>query len=74
MILSFGEHLLLLMFELLVCYKLDAIGNILWLFVFIPLFFESLLSILVCIWSLRREKSFEVKSKVFTKKINFSSP
>lgn len=48
------------MFELLVCYKLDAEGNILWLFVFIPLFFESLLSILVCVWSLRREKSFEV--------------
>uniref|UniRef100_A0A914XAS8 Transmembrane protein 185A n=1 Tax=Plectus sambesii TaxID=2011161 RepID=A0A914XAS8_9BILA len=68
MILSAGEHMLLLTFELLACYKLeiepiqalpDHQTQPMWIIVFVPLFFECTISIVICIWSVRQDKSFE---------------
>jgi len=39
MVLSLGQHILLLMFEILVCFKLDAGSEILWLLVFYHYYF-----------------------------------
>uniref|UniRef100_A0A915JAL3 Transmembrane protein 185A n=1 Tax=Romanomermis culicivorax TaxID=13658 RepID=A0A915JAL3_ROMCU len=59
MILSFIQHFLLLIFELLVCFKLDFDSNLLWLFVFVPLLFQSLLAIPICVWSQKKGRNYE---------------
>ncbi|VDO96329.1 unnamed protein product [Soboliphyme baturini] len=59
MILMFGENMLLLTFEVMVCFKLQSDLPMLWILIFIPLLLESLIAILICIWLLRRERSFE---------------
>lgn len=59
MLISLALHLILLMFELLVCDKLES-GRHLWVLVFIPLIFISIVSIPVCIWAVRHDRSFEV--------------
>lgn len=64
MILCTGEHALLCMFEALACYKLQSeatIDELPWLLVFAPLFALSLLSIIVAIWAIRHDKSFELE-------------
>lgn len=48
------------MFELLVCDKLESSRH-LWILVFIPLIFISIVSIAVCIWAVKHDRSFEVK-------------
>lgn len=60
MLISLSLQLLLLMFELLVCDKLES-GRHLWILAFIPLIFISLLSIAVCIWSLKNDRGFELE-------------
>lgn len=59
MLISLSLHLILLMFELLVCDKLES-GRHMWILVFIPLIFISIVSIAVCIWAVKHDRSFEV--------------
>lgn len=60
MLISLSIQLLLLMFELLVCDKLES-GRHLWVLCFIPLIFISLLSIAICFWSMKNDRSFELE-------------
>jgi len=62
MLLSMSLHLLLLFFEVLACDKLESYRHI-WVLVFLPLFFLSIVCIAVSIWSLKHERSFEVLFK-----------
>ncbi|GMR47988.1 hypothetical protein PMAYCL1PPCAC_18183, partial [Pristionchus mayeri] len=68
MLYTTAEHLILCVFEYLLMVKLDDIskppaerelGNILWTIVFAPLFIQCCLAILISIWAIRRDKSFE---------------
>lgn len=52
MLISTSLQLLLLMFEILVCDKLETKRHT-WTLVFVPLVFISLLSISVCVWSVK---------------------
>lgn len=58
MLISLSLQLLLLMFELLVCDKLESNRHF-WTLAFVPLIFVSLLSIAVAIWALKNERDFE---------------
>ncbi|XP_063219739.1 transmembrane protein 185B [Bacillus rossius redtenbacheri] len=60
MLISLALHLILLMFELLACDKLES-GRHLWILVFIPLIFISIVSIAVCIWAVKHDRSFELE-------------
>lgn len=60
MLITLALHLILLMFELLVCDKLET-GRHLWTLVFIPLIFISIISIAVCIWAVKHDRSFELE-------------
>lgn len=59
MLISLALHLILLMFELLACDKLES-GRHLWILVFIPLLFISIASIAVCVWAVKHDRAFEV--------------
>ena len=56
MLISLAVHLLLLMFELLTADNLDARRHM-WILVFIPLVFVSIISIAICVWSVRHDRS-----------------
>ncbi|XP_022193184.2 transmembrane protein 185B-like [Nilaparvata lugens] len=60
MLVSLAQHLILLRFELLVCNKLQS-GHHSWILVFIPLIFLSIVSIAVCIWAVKHDRSFELE-------------
>nr|CAG4638534.1 EOG090X087A [Cyclestheria hislopi] len=60
MLLSLSLHLLLLLFEVLACDKLES-GRHLWILVFLPLFSLSVICIAVCIWALKHERPFELE-------------
>lgn len=60
MLITLALHLILLMFELLVCDKLES-GRHVWILVFIPLIFISIVSIAVCIWAVKHDRSFELE-------------
>lgn len=60
MLISLSLQLLLLMFELLVCDKLES-GRHLWTLAFIPLLFVSLLSVAITVWSLKHERPFDLE-------------
>lgn len=68
MLISLALHLILLMFELLVCDKLESARH-LWILVFIPLIFISIVSIAVCIWAVKHDRSFEVRYILLNKEI-----
>ena len=55
MLISLAVHLLLLMFELLTADNLDARRHM-WILVFIPLVFVSIISIAICVWSVRHDR------------------
>uniref|UniRef100_A0A7E4V1V1 Transmembrane protein 185B n=1 Tax=Panagrellus redivivus TaxID=6233 RepID=A0A7E4V1V1_PANRE len=64
MFFCFLEHIILIMFQVLVCYKLEMGDSaegvaVSWLVVFIPLFAESFLAMIVSVWSIRHDKTFE---------------
>lgn len=59
MVMCTGMHLLLLMFEVLACDNLQTAAHS-WLLVFIPLIFMALVSVGICIWAVKNERSFEV--------------
>lgn len=60
MLIAVGIHLLLLMFEVLVCDRIER-GNHFWLLVFMPLFFVSPVSVAACVWGFRHDRSLEVR-------------
>ena len=75
MLISLAVHLLLLMFELLTADNLDTrrhkVGQTRvkcfhcclyqWILVFIPLVVVSIISIAICVWSVRHDRSFELE-------------
>jgi len=68
MLISLATHLLLLMFELLVADNMQSwetshsnTPRHLWILVFVPLVFVSIISIAICIWSVRHDRSFELE-------------
>lgn len=60
MLISLSLQLLLLMFEILVCDKLESKRHT-WMLAFVPLLFISLLSISVCVWSVRNGREIELE-------------
>ena len=60
MLIAVGLHVLLLMFEVLVCDRV-ARGAYFWLLVFMPLFFVSPVSVAACVWGFRHDRSLEVR-------------
>lgn len=64
MLIAVGLHVLLLMFEVLVCDRV-ARGNYFWLLVFMPLFFVSPVSVAACVWGFRHDRSLEVRNEMF---------
>lgn len=60
MLISLSLQLLLLLFEILVCDKLETKRDT-WTLAFIPLIFISLLSISVCIWSVKNGRGIELE-------------
>lgn len=66
MLIAVGLHVLLLMFEVLVCDRV-ARGNYFWLLVFMPLFFVSPVSVAACVWGFRHDRSLEVRNETFTR-------
>uniref|UniRef100_A0A0R3RS55 Transmembrane protein 185B n=1 Tax=Elaeophora elaphi TaxID=1147741 RepID=A0A0R3RS55_9BILA len=64
MILCTGEHGLLTLFGVLCCHKLQTnatVDELPWLLVFVPIFALSLLSVVVAVWAIRNDKSFELE-------------
>ncbi|XP_040835065.1 transmembrane protein 185B isoform X2 [Ochotona curzoniae] len=59
MLIAVGLHLLLLLFEVLVCDRLER-GTHFWLLVFMPLFFVSPVAVAACVWGFRHDRSLEV--------------
>lgn len=64
MLIAVGLHVLLLMFEVLVCDRVSR-GNYFWLLVFMPLFFVSPVSVAACVWGFRHDRSLEVRRLIF---------
>lgn len=64
MLIAVGIHLLLLMFEVLVCDRIER-GSHFWLLVFMPLFFVSPVSVAACVWGFRHDRSLEVSFRIF---------
>uniref|UniRef100_A0A4W3GDX0 Transmembrane protein 185 n=1 Tax=Callorhinchus milii TaxID=7868 RepID=A0A4W3GDX0_CALMI len=60
MLIAVGINLLLLMFEVLVCDRIER-GNHFWLLVFMPLFFVSPVSVAACVWGFRHDRSLELE-------------
>ncbi|XP_078540250.1 transmembrane protein 185A-like [Lissotriton helveticus] len=60
MLIAVGMHLLLLMFEVLVCDRIER-GNHFWILVFMPLFFVSPVSVAACVWGFRNDRSLELE-------------
>ncbi|CAH0727021.1 unnamed protein product, partial [Brenthis ino] len=60
MLISLAIHLILLMFELLVCDQLTTSRHY-WILVFIPLIFISIISIAICIWCVKHDRSYELE-------------
>ncbi|KAM4536890.1 transmembrane protein 185-like isoform 1-T1 [Odontesthes bonariensis] len=60
MLIAVGLHVLLLMFEVLVCDRVER-GKYFWLLVFMPLFFVSPVSVAACVWGFRHDRSLELE-------------
>lgn len=61
MLIAVGIHLLLLMFEVLVCDRIERGNHYFWLLVFMPLFFVSPVSVAACVWGFRHDRSLELE-------------
>jgi hypothetical protein len=61
MLLSFASNLILFLFELIVCEKLESQNSLPWTFCFIPLFLLSLVSVGTLVWSIRFNRSYEIE-------------
>jgi uncharacterized membrane protein YhaH (DUF805 family) len=73
MLISLSLHLILLMFEFLLCDRLSNNGKQnLWILVFIPLIVSSIISVFFCIWAIKQQndRSFELELFLFCKLSN----
>nr|XP_057924609.1 transmembrane protein 185-like isoform X2 [Doryrhamphus excisus] len=61
MLIAVGLHVLLLMFEVLVCDRVARGNGNFWLLVFMPLFFVSPVSVAACVWGFRHDRSLELE-------------
>lgn len=63
MLISLSLHLILLMFEFLLCDRLtNGHGKHLWILVFIPLIVSSIISVFFCIYAIKQnDRSFEIE-------------
>uniref|UniRef100_H2Y958 Transmembrane protein 185B n=1 Tax=Ciona savignyi TaxID=51511 RepID=H2Y958_CIOSA len=62
MLIAVGMHLLLLMFQLLLCDNVEAGGHHnMWVLVFTPLFFAAPVAIAACIWGFKNDRSLELE-------------
>lgn len=62
MVICTGMHLLLLMFEILACDNLESQHTRHpWILVFIPLMCMSVISIGICVWAVKNDRSFELE-------------
>ncbi|XP_067948518.1 transmembrane protein 185-like [Watersipora subatra] len=62
MIISTALHLLLILFEILICIRLENVSaKFPWTLVFSPLLFSSLLSIVLCLWAIKNDRGFEME-------------
>ena len=61
MILSFATNLVLLLFELIVCEKLESRNTLPWSYCFLPLYLLSLVSVATFIWSIKYARSYEIE-------------
>lgn len=61
MLISFSTNLILFMFEVILCDKLETNRNVPWSICFIPLYILSLISIGTSIWSIRYDRSYEIE-------------
>lgn len=61
MLMAFSTQMLLLVFEVLACDKLESApeNSLKWIVVFSPLIFISILSVFICIWSIKNDRSLE---------------
>ncbi|XP_049629111.1 transmembrane protein 185B isoform X2 [Suncus etruscus] len=60
MLIAAGLHLLLLLFEALLCDRVER-GAHFWLLVFLPLFFASPVAVAACVWGFRHDRSLELE-------------
>jgi hypothetical protein len=60
MILSYITNTILFIFELLTCQNLEEY-NILWMLCFVPLLILAIVSLPICIWSIRHDRSHEME-------------
>ncbi len=60
MTMSFIANTILFIFELLICQNLEEF-NILWMLCFVPLLVLAIISLPVCIWSIRHDRSYEME-------------
>lgn len=72
MLISLSLHLILLMFELLACDKLTSDRH-LWVLVFIPLIFGSVVSVGACVWAVKHDRSFELELFLAVNALQFVS-
>lgn len=62
MLISLSLHLILLMFEFLLCDRLTNGSKHLWILVFIPLIVSSIISVFFCIYAIKQnDRSFEIE-------------
>lgn len=63
MLISLSLHLILLMFEFLLCDRLSNGKQNLWILIFIPLIVSSIISVFFCIWAIKQQndRSFELE-------------
>ena len=61
MLMAFSTQMLLLIFEVLACEKLESAPepSFKWIVVFSPLIFISILSVFICVWSIKNDRSLE---------------
>lgn len=61
MLMAFSTQMLLLVFEILACDRLESNPDttLKWIVVFSPLIFISILSVFICIWSIKNDRSLE---------------
>ena len=61
MLMAFSTQMLLLIFEVLACEKLESApeSSFKWIVVFSPLIFISILSVFICVWSIKNDRSLE---------------
>ena len=73
MLMAFSTQMLLLTFEVLACDKLNRLefsgGSFKWIIVFSPLIFISILSVFICIWSIKNDRSLEAGKASLTVRV-----